>query len=143
MPAHTLVLSCATAIIAAVYASLAVFQHRHFLTHAHDLGIFDHGVWQLSQFQGVVNVKLAEADGGDATLALDALLELGFKFARTRPAAIQVADRALGEQIALAIGDPELAVTVDPHLAAVKAMVQWMASETSGAPHPAALDARA
>ena len=97
------------------------------------------GVW-VSLETGVVNVKLAEADGGDATLALDALLELGFKFARTRPAAIQVADQALGEQIARAIGDPELAVTVDPHLAAVKAMVQRMASETSGAPLPAALD---
>ena len=81
-----------------------------------------------------------ETGGGDATLALDALLELGFKFARTGPAAIQVADQALGEQIARAIGDPELAVTVDPHLAAVKAMVQRMASETSGAPSPAALD---
>jgi uncharacterized membrane protein len=48
---HVLVLSCATSVIAAGYAALAVFQHRHFLTHAHDLGIFDHGVWQLSQFQ--------------------------------------------------------------------------------------------
>jgi hypothetical protein len=69
------------------------------------------GVW-VSLETGVVNVKLAGADSGDATLALDALLELGFKFARTRPAAIQVADLALGEQIALALGDPELAVTV-------------------------------
>ena len=97
------------------------------------------GVW-VSLETGVVNVKIGEADVGDATLALDALLELGFKFARTRPAAIQVADQALGEQIARAIGDPELAVTVDPHLAAVKTMVERMASETSGAPHPAALD---
>lgn len=40
---HALVLSCATSIIAAGYAALAVFQHRHFLTYAHDLGIFDHG----------------------------------------------------------------------------------------------------
>ena len=97
------------------------------------------GVW-VSLETGVVNVKLAEADSGDAMLALDALLDLGFKFARSRPAAIQVADRTLGEQIARAIGDPELSVTVDPHLAAAKAMVQRMASETSGAPHPAALD---
>ena len=85
------------------------------------------GVW-VSLETGVVNVKIAEADSGDATLALDALLELGFKFARTRPAVIQVADQALGEQIARAIGDPELAVTVDPHLAAVKAMVERMGS---------------
>ena len=89
---------------------------------------------------GLANVKLAESNEEEGTVALDALLELGFKFARTRPAAIQVADQALGEQIARAIGDPELAVTVDPHLAAVKAMVQRMAAETSGAPHPAALD---
>ena len=48
---HALVLSCATGLIAAGYIALAVFQHRHFLTHAHDLGIFDQGVWQISRFQ--------------------------------------------------------------------------------------------
>jgi uncharacterized membrane protein len=48
---HALVLSCTTGLIAAGYIALAVFQHRHFLTHAHDLGIFDQGVWQLSRFQ--------------------------------------------------------------------------------------------
>lgn len=48
---HALVLWCATSFIAAGYIALAAFQHRHFLTHAHDLGIFDHGIWQLSQFQ--------------------------------------------------------------------------------------------
>jgi len=99
------------------------------------------GVW-VSLETGLVNVKLAEPDGDDGTLALDALLELGFRFARTRPAAIQVADQALGEQIARALGDAELAVSVDPRLDAVKAMVARMAAETNGEPHPAALDAK-
>ncbi|HEV2056540.1 MAG TPA: hypothetical protein VGV06_15445 [Methylomirabilota bacterium] len=65
---------------------------------------------------------------------------LGLKFAQTRPAAIQVADRALGEQIARALGDAELAVTVDPRLDEVKSMVARMAAETNGEPHPAARD---
>ena len=51
------------------------------------------GAW-VSLETGVVNVKIAEAEDGHASLALDALLELGFKFARTRPAAIQVAEPA-------------------------------------------------
>src|SRR6266849_1101623 len=97
------------------------------------------GVW-LSLETGLVNVKLAESNGGDGALALDALLELGFKFAETRPAAIQVADKTLGEQIVRALGDTELDVTVDPRLDAVKAMVERMAAETNGEPHPAALD---
>ena len=96
------------------------------------------GVW-VSLETGLVNVKLAESTGADATLALDALLELGFKFAQTRPAAIQVADRALGEQIARALGDTELLVTVAP-LDAVAAMVERMAAKTAGKQPPAALD---
>ena len=63
------------------------------------------GVW-VSLETGLANAKLTESNEGDGTLALEALLELGFKFARTRPAAIQVADKALGEQIARALGDP-------------------------------------
>jgi len=97
------------------------------------------GVW-VSLETGLVNVKLAESDGDDGTLALDALLELGFKFAQTRPAAIQVADKALGEQIARTLGDPELAVSVAPRLDEVQAIVARMAAETNGEPHPAALD---
>jgi tetratricopeptide (TPR) repeat protein len=97
------------------------------------------GVW-VSLETGLANVKLAESGEGDETLALDALLELGLKFARTRPAAIQVADKALGEQIARALGDPELAVTVDLRLNEVKAMLERMAAETGGALPPAALD---
>ena len=98
------------------------------------------GVW-VSLETGLANAKLTESNEGVGTLALEALLELGFKFARTRPAAIQVADKALGEQIARALGDPELAVTVDPRLDELKAMVERMAVEANGEPHPAALDA--
>jgi tetratricopeptide (TPR) repeat protein len=97
------------------------------------------GVW-VSLETGLVSVKLAESTGNDEALALDALLELGFKFAQTRPAAIQVADPTLGEQITRALGDTELLMTVDPRLDAVKAMVERMAAETSGERHPAALD---
>src|SRR5713101_5444 len=99
------------------------------------------GVW-VSLETGLANMKLAEADAGDPTLAVEALLELAFKFAQTRPAAIQVADRALGEQIATALGDPELSVTVDPRLAAAKAMLEHMAADTNGPRHPAALEGR-
>jgi tetratricopeptide (TPR) repeat protein len=99
------------------------------------------GVW-VSLETGLANVKLAEADAGDATLAVDALLELAFKFAQTRPAAIQIADPALGEQIARTLGDPELSVTVDPRLAEAKAMLERMAADTNGPPHPAALGGR-
>jgi len=96
-------------------------------------------VW-VSLETGLANAKVAESNGEDGTVALDALLELGFKFAQTRPAGIQVADKALGEQIARTLGDTELAVTVDPRLDEVKAMVARMAAETNGEPHPAALD---
>src|SRR5215831_4014288 len=57
------------------------------------------GVW-ASRETGLVNVKLGAADADDADLAVDALVDLGLKIARTRPAAIEVADRALGERIA-------------------------------------------
>ncbi|HLF50271.1 MAG TPA: hypothetical protein VJA45_12925 [Methylomirabilota bacterium] len=96
-------------------------------------------VW-VSLETGLANVKLAESNEEEGTVALDALLELGFKFAQTRPAAIQVADKALGEQLARTLVDPELAVTVAPRLDAVTAIVERMAAETSGEPPPAALD---
>ena len=99
------------------------------------------GVW-VSLETGLANVKLAEADAGDPTLAVDALLELAFKFAQTRPAAIQVADPALGEQIARTLGDPDLSVTIDPRLAEARAMLERMAEDTNGPPHSAALEGR-
>ncbi len=97
------------------------------------------GVW-VSLETGLANVKLAESNEAADTVALEALLELGFKFAQTRPAAIQVADRALGDEIARALGDRELEVTVDPRLDEVKAVVERMAAATDGEPPPAALD---
>ena len=99
------------------------------------------GVW-VSLETGLANAKLAEAAAGDPTLAVDALLELAFKFAQSRPAAIQVTDQALGEQIARTLGDPELSVTIDPRLAEAKAMLEHMAADTNGPPHPAALEGR-
>lgn len=100
------------------------------------------GAMWVSLETGLVSVKLAESDGDHGALALDVMLDLGFKFAQTRPAAIEVADEALGKQIASALGDAELGVTVVPHLDAVKAMMQRMAGEMDRNPHPAALDAK-
>src|SRR5438105_1139517 len=71
------------------------------------------GVW-VSLETGLVNVKLGDPSEDDAALALESLLELGLKFAQTRPLAIQVADQTLGEQIVRALGDAELGVTVVP-----------------------------
>jgi hypothetical protein len=99
------------------------------------------GVW-ASLETGLVNVKLGESNTGDATLAVDALIELGVKFAQTRPAAIQVTDPALGEDIARALDDPELQVLVVPRLDAVKPLLERMAAEASGEPPPSALSAR-
>jgi hypothetical protein len=41
------------------------------------------GVW-VSLDSGLANVKLSEAEAGEGAAALDALLELAFKFAQTR-----------------------------------------------------------
>jgi len=98
-------------------------------------------VW-VSLETGLANVKLAEADSADGQLALDALLELAFKFSQTRPAAIQVAEPTLGEEIARALADPELSVTVGSDLLEVKTMVERMAAETGDEAAPAALDVR-
>ena len=98
-------------------------------------------VW-VSLETGLVNMSLAEPGEADGTAALQALLQLGLKFARARPAAIQVADRALGEDIARGLGDAAPAVTVAPRLDAVDEMVERMAGETNGPRPPAALDAK-
>src|SRR5262249_32768786 len=66
------------------------------------------GVVWVSMETGLVNMKLAENDGDPGALALEAMVELGFKFAQTRPSAIQVTDGAMGEQIVRALGDPQL-----------------------------------
>ncbi|MCI0546256.1 MAG: hypothetical protein L0027_03120 [Candidatus Rokubacteria bacterium] len=91
---------------------------------------------------GLVNVKLGEGDV-DWRLTLDALLELGLRFARTRPACLEVADRRLGESIVHALGDPELAVRVTDDIWLVKERVREMAESTGDGPLPPdAMDAR-
>jgi uncharacterized membrane protein len=46
---HLVLLGSVTALIGTGYAVLAVWQHAHFLTHAHDLGILDQVLWELSR----------------------------------------------------------------------------------------------
>jgi len=48
---HVIVLSCVTLGIAVGYAELARWQHVHFLTHGHDLGIFAQTMWELSRLR--------------------------------------------------------------------------------------------
>src|SRR5439155_364028 len=57
------------------------------------------------------------------------------------PARLEVADEALGAQLAAALADPELAVTVRDGLPAVHQMVRQMAAQLEDAPPPDALDA--
>src|SRR5437667_4867236 len=98
-------------------------------------------VW-VSLATGMVNVQLEAGDvAPDSTLALQSLTDLGFKFARCRPARLEVADEALGAQLAAALADPELAVTVRDGLPAVHQMVRQMAAQLEDAPPPDALDA--
>jgi uncharacterized membrane protein len=47
---HLLALSGPTLLIGIGYTALAVWRHTHFLTHAHDLGILDQVLWELSRF---------------------------------------------------------------------------------------------
>jgi tetratricopeptide (TPR) repeat protein len=99
------------------------------------------GVW-VSLETGLVNVKLGEPGEDPGRLALDAMLELGFRFAQTRPSSIQVEDEALGAQIAQALADPQLGVTVVPRLDEVRTMLRRMEAETNPKPHPAPLDVK-
>src|SRR5712691_1619071 len=100
-------------------------------------------VW-VSLATGLMNVQLATADAAsDASLALQVLADLGLKFARCRPARLEVADGALGAQLASALGDPELSVSVRSDLPAVDRMVREMERAGDDAPAPPdALDAR-
>jgi tetratricopeptide (TPR) repeat protein len=98
----------------------------------------------VSLATGLVNVRLETAGGAapDWTLALQTLTDLGFKFARCRPARLEVADEILGAELSAALADPELAVTVRDGLPAVREMLRQMARETAHAPPlPDALDA--
>jgi len=100
-------------------------------------------VW-VSLATGMMNVDLAEADGGaDPSLALQVLVGLGLKFVRSRPARLEVADATLGAQLAEALADPELTVSVRADLPDVDRVVRAMAQGMSDAPPvPEALDAR-
>jgi len=75
-------------------------------------------------------------------LAVSALIELGLKFSQTRPTMIEVTDRVFGEQVAHALGDPELPIAIVPRVDVVKALVARMAAEQEGEVAPAALDAK-
>lgn len=98
-------------------------------------------VW-LSLETDLINVKLTEGPA-DWGLALDALTELGLKYAATRPACLEVTDRPLADEIIRALGDRELIVKVSPDLPLVKDRVRQMAEFTRGRPLPPdALEAR-
>ena len=99
-------------------------------------------VW-VSQATGMMNVQLAETDGAaDASLALQVLADLGLKFVRCRPARLEVADGTLGAQLAEALADPELTVTVRADLPDVDRVVRQMEHGMGGPPPlPEALDA--
>ena len=96
-------------------------------------------VW-VSLATDLVNVQLAADDAdADSSLALQVLADLGLKFARCRPARLEVADGALGAQLAARLGDPELSVSVRDELPAVAHMVREMERAGDEAP-PDALD---
>ena len=89
---------------------------------------------------GLVNVELRE--NGEWTLALDALIGLGQRFAKTRPSAIEVTDAALGRALARALGDPELEVRIVDDVPIARARLKDMAAAMhDGPPPPDALDA--
>jgi len=91
----------------------------------------------------MMNVQLAEDDGAaDASLALQALADLGLKFARSRPARLEVADGTLGAQLSEMLADPELSVSVRADLPDVGRVMREMERGMSDAPAlPDALDA--
>lgn len=97
-------------------------------------------VW-VSLGTGMMNVQLSD-EAADAGLALGTLVDLGLKFVRARPAAIEVADATLGTQLREALGDPELSVSVRADLPAVAEALRAMEEGTSDRPPlPEALDA--
>jgi tetratricopeptide (TPR) repeat protein len=99
-------------------------------------------VW-VSLATGMMNVQLAESDRvSDPGLALQVLVDLGLKFARSRPARLEVADSTLGAELAEALADPELTVSVRADLPAVDRVLREMEKGMGHAsPLPEALDA--
>src|SRR5262249_51339900 len=55
-------------------------------------------VW-VSSATGMINVQLAETDPPDADLALQTLVDLGLKFAHSRPSGLEMKDGALGAEL--------------------------------------------
>src|SRR5215475_694755 len=100
-------------------------------------------VW-VSSATGMINVQLAETDPPDADLALQTLVDLGLKFAHSRPSGLEMKDGALGAELIAALGDPDLDVTVRPNLPEVDRVLR----EAQRSMHedrlevPDALDAR-
>lgn len=99
-------------------------------------------VW-VSLTTGMMSVRLAEDDGAaHASLALQALADLGLKFMRSRPARLEVTDSTLGAQLAEALADPELSLSVRADLPDVDRVVREMAQAMNDAPPlPEVLDA--
>jgi len=92
----------------------------------------------------MINMELAEGDIADPDVALRVLTDLGLKFARCRPARLEMTDAALGAQLVKALGDPELAVTVRSDLPEVDRILReaQRSMEEAGSDLPEALDVR-
>jgi tetratricopeptide (TPR) repeat protein len=99
-------------------------------------------VW-VSLATGLVNVAVETPEAEpDATLALRALVELGLRFAKGRPARLEVADEALGASLRAGLEDAGLAVHVREATPAVHEMVRLLTRDLGGVPPPPdALDA--
>src|SRR5262249_22060567 len=96
----------------------------------------------VSRETRMINVQLADHDPPEPELALQALIDLGLKFAKSRPAGIEVADAALGERLVAALGDAELTVRVRADLPDVDQVMRRMEEGTrEGPPLPEALEA--
>jgi tetratricopeptide (TPR) repeat protein len=91
------------------------------------------GVW-VSLESGMVGMQMGA--GPDWTVALEAMLDLGLKFTRTRPARLEVTDAALGARIVEALGDRELSVSVVADLPDAAARVREFAESAREAPLP-------
>ena len=98
----------------------------------------------VSRATGMINAQLLEANARpDLDFVLGALVDLGLKFTRSRPAGLEVADEALGRRLAEALGDRELTVSVRPDLPDVDHAMRAMERGIGGdaPPVPDALDA--
>jgi len=97
-------------------------------------------VW-VSLATGTMNIQLVERTA-DADHALQVLVDLGLKFVRCRPARLEVTDARLGAQLAEALADAELGVSVRADLPAVDQVLRAMEEAmTDAAPLPEALEA--